>query len=759
MARHKGKSGHRSDRTGGEQGGDRKSKGGERAGKGGDRGFRGGRKGKDEPRGQRRRPSWLAPEIVLEALIAAGEPMSAGGLASNMGVPGEAAREVARVMRELAENGDVVEVRPGRYAVSGAGGEYPVEVVRDADRTGIAALFADERVLPIHPRHTLGVQVGDQAVALVNDSGEALIVRVQTRFGRQIPGSLNFNHGRVTFIPDNRREGEMPMLDSMRDLARNYQAGDRVVVEVAVGDDGEAAARLVRVLDDDSPEVADFELVRLAHDLPGPFDEAVEKAAAEAADTELVPDGRLDLRDSFIFTIDPETAKDFDDAISFERQRGGYRIGVHIADVSHFVRHGSVIDEEALLRGTSCYLVNRVIPMLPETLSNGMCSLVPNEDRYALSVFIELDKHLKVTKVEPAETLICSRHRLNYEEALAIIERRNGDDEFPADLVEIVRHCNRFAQDLRGQRERDGALNLFSVEHSFTLDANGEPLEVHARGSDVAHQLIEEFMLLANRSVAAWLDDRGMPCVYRIHGEPDEERLGFFQGILESYGIPDAPVFERKGLRTVLQRLAKEPPAARLVLNYLCLRSFQKAIYDISNLGHYALAFEHYCHFTSPIRRYPDLIVHRLVKKELGIAAYQDVEDRVPHLDAFARQSSYLERRAEVAERELAKIKGARYLSKRLGETFTGVCMSAAPHGLYIQLMETGLEGLVPVRDLGDEYFEFEAERLALVGRSTGVVYGVGLELDVQVVNVDIPRSEVTLGMAKGSAQKDGSAS
>jgi len=390
-----------------------------------------------------------------------------------MDIPSEATRDVSKALRLLHEQGEVVEVRPGRYAVAGADGEYPGSVLRAESGDGLSALLPDESVLPIHPRHALGAQVGDEVVIIRNDEGEALVVRIQTRFGRQIPGSLDFGGGTITFIPDNRREGRLPLLDRFREVKREYRAGDRVVVEVQLGDDGEPAARLIKVLDDESPEVADFELVRLSHDLPGPFPEGVEEEAARAADTTLQAEGREDLREAFVFTIDPETAKDFDDAISLERRRDGYRVGVHIADVSHFVRHHGVIDDEALLRGTSCYLVNRVIPMLPEVLSNGMCSLVPHEDRYALSAFIDLDKGLKVTAVRPAETLIRSRHRLTYEQALEIIEERDASGGYDDELVKAVRDCSRIAQQLRKRREKAGALNLFSVEHRFTLEAGG----------------------------------------------------------------------------------------------------------------------------------------------------------------------------------------------------------------------------------------------------------------------------------------------
>jgi len=700
---------------------------------------RGGRGG-----GRQDGPGDVGRGAILGALKDQDRAISAGALATAMGLEGDLARQLSRTLRELARGGDLLEVRPGRFALSGTAGEYPVTI--ESDGEDLRARFDEGRVLEVHPAHSLGTQPGDQAVAMVDDAGRALIVRVQRRFGREIPGSLDFRHGQVRFVPDNRREGELRVRNSLKQLRRAYSAGDRVAAELLQDDDGTPAVQVTRVLSQDSPEVADFEQVRLQHDLPGPFPDEVE-AAAQAAPDDFALGGRRDLRDQLLFTIDPESAKDFDDAISIEEHQGGWRIGVHIADVSHFVRSGQPIDDEALLRGTSIYLVNRVIPMLPERLSNGLCSLVPGEDRYALSVFIDLDKRLRVRHVEPVETLIRSRQRLSYEQALAMIEERESGD-YADGVVDAVRRCHQIAQQLRQQRERNGALNIFSIEQEFVLDADGQPIEVRGESGDVAHQLIEEFMLLANCTVAAWLDERHSECVYRVHGEPDEERLQFFAGVLEAYGISNVDLSGRQGLRRVLERLAKEPPTARLVLNFLCLRSFEKAHYSVDNIGHYALAFEHYLHFTSPIRRYPDLIVHRLVKRQLGLPDYQGVEHRRSNLDAFARQCSFLERRAEMAERDLKSIKGARYLDRRMGEVFTGVVTAAMPVGLFIRLLETGLEGMIPLRELGDDFYNYDAERMALIGSRSGRVLTVGLELDVMVVAVDIPRAEVTLTIA-----------
>ncbi|TVR42583.1 MAG: VacB/RNase II family 3'-5' exoribonuclease [Planctomycetota bacterium] len=690
-------------------------------------------------------------QAVAEALAEAPGLVTASQLAELMGLTGDAPKGVSRALISLKETGKALELRPGKWASPGTGGEFPVVVETGATAEELCARFDDQRLLPIPKPHRMGARPGDTALAVVGDDGLALLTRLVSRGGRRLVGTLNFQYGRVTVVPDRRREGSLPVLRDEGEVLDRYRAGDRVVAMVVDDEHHGFAAVLERILDASDPEVADFEQVCLVHDLPGDFAPAV-LAAAEALEADFDPAQRRDCRNDLVFTIDPDTAKDFDDAICLERlENGGWRLAVHIADVSHFVRPNSLIDAEAQFRGTSCYLVNRVIPMLPEHLSNGLCSLVPLEDRYVLSAFIDLDRRGQVRKVDLAEAIINSRQRLDYGQALAIIEGRDPGIELAEGIAESVQQSHELAQLLRRNREAKGALNLYGQEAAFTLDVEGNPIEVVQETSDVAHQLIEEFMLLANREVAAWLSDRVPAVVYRVHGEPDESRLAFFQELVTGYGLPPMAVTDRPSLQRVLKRLEKEPPASRLVLNFLLLRCFQKAQYSTDeSLGHYALAFSHYCHFTSPIRRYPDLIDHRLVKFALGLDAYRDSETRPDYLEALAKRSSFLERRAQDAERELHAIKAARYLHTRLGDEFQGVVLSASGAGLHVHLVEVGMEALLPLREMGDDFYVFSRERLALIGRSTGRVLGVGTELQVQVVAVDIPRSDVTLAPAGG---------
>jgi ribonuclease R len=701
---------------------------------------------RDVPRREREPRSSIDGPALLEQLAQFPDGATAAQLAGAIG--GEVhGRDLAVTLRRLVEQGRVLEVRPGRYQVSGTDGEFAVVLVAGEDHT-IQARFPDGRVLPVNPKYLIGAGAGDVAQGMVGEDGLVLITRILRRSGREVVGTVMFKPGGMVLICDNRREGELPVLGTFSGFSNAYQAGKRVVGTVEVDPTGAAGVHLTRILSDESPEVADFTYVCLVHDLPGEFPEEV-IAQARAYQDRFPLGQREDLRGKLVYTIDPATAKDFDDAISLEQDaHGRWILGVHIADVSHYVTQHSPLDQEAASRATSCYLINRVIPMLPENLSNGLCSLVPNRDRYCLSAFLTLDKNLKLIDTRLAETLINSRHRFTYEEALDVLEGRVGEERWPADVVQVLKQTSDIAQGLRRAREKAGALNLFSVEHRFALDVNGLPTGIAHETTDISHQLIEECMLLANRAVAAWLEKRKMPCVYRIHEEPDPERIKLFAHLLEVYGLDSSRVQNRFGLQKLLFDLAKEPPAARLVLNLLCLRSFKKAVYAIDNVGHYALAFESYCHFTSPIRRYPDLLVHRLVKCALGLPGYQDTEQRRGYLDVLARQSSNLEQRAENAERDLHARKATRYLASRIGEEFAGVVTGATPGGLSVQLMETGMDGFVPLRELKDDFYSYDAERFALVGKRSGRVLGIGEELTVLVVSADIDRSDVVLGLS-----------
>ena len=455
-------------------------------------------------------------------------------------------------------------------------------------------------------------------------------------------------------------------------------------------------------------------------------------------------------------TIDPRDAKDFDDALSFRTlPEGGYEVGVHIADVSHYVQPGSIIDDEAYKRATSVYLVDRTIPMLPERLSNFLCSLRPDEDKYAYSCIFSLDEEAQLRSARIARTVIHSQRRFTYEEAQEIIETGKGDH------AEAILTLHRLAQKLRARRFEVGSIAFDRPEVRFELDEEGKPLSVYIKESKPAHQLIEEFMLLANRTVAERIAEparkdispalrlgRGgkLAFVYRIHEVPDEEKLRSLADYVRRFGyklkVEGGSSVIAKSLNALLADIKGKPEEDMLTM--LAIRSMAKARYTTTHIGHYGLGFGSYTHFTSPIRRYPDLMVHRLLTRYL-------IEGK-PSADAAALEdqcdhASEMESVAANAERSSIKYKQVEYMIPRLGEAFTGVITGLADWGFYVELEENKCEGLVPARDLSDDYYVYDEANFRLVGRHTGRTFTLGQRVEVVVAQADLARRQLDFAL------------
>jgi ribonuclease R len=486
-------------------------------------------------------------------------------------------------------------------------------------------------------------------------------------------------------------------------------------------------------------------------DFPKSVEEEANKISTDIPQSEI--DRRLDLRNKPIFTIDPDDAKDFDDAVHVERlSNDNFSVGVHIADVSHYVEPDTEIDEEAYDRATSVYLVDRTIPMLPEKLSNKVCSLRPNEDKLAFSVLMEITPDGEVVDYAIRETVIHSKERLTYDEAQTYIDGGRPNDTAAPHVV----RANRLAKTITNKRLSEGAIDFGSDEVKVILDEKGHPKDIVRKERLEANRLIEEFMLLANRTVASHIDAPGHhdrlrtnghseeppPFVYRVHDTPDGEQIQQLAEYVRVFGhelpLTDGNV-TNDDLGTLIDKIKGEPEEQVIVR--AALRAMSKAEYAVGNIGHYGLGFDFYTHFTSPIRRYPDLMVHRLLKRYAEGHAPPSVEDIAKRCEHCSEQ----ERNAEEAERESVKLKQVEYVQEHVGDTFEGVVSGVTKFGVFVELTELLVEGLVHVRDMDDDYYVYDESTYTMRGENTGKSYRPGDSVTVEVVGADIDSREIDL--------------
>jgi ribonuclease R len=526
--------------------------------------------------------------------------------------------------------------------------------------------------------------------------------------------------------------------------AKGARADDKVVIEMVRFPsplrDGEGV--ISEVLGPrGKPGVDTLSIIREFH-LPEKFAaDALEEArlAAEAF-TESIPEGRLDLTRETIVTIDPIDARDFDDAISLERlPSGNWHLGVHIADVSHFVQPKTALDREARERGTSVYLPDRVIPMLPEIVSNGLASLQPGKVRYTKSAFIEFSPEGTPLHTEFFNSAIASSKRLTYEQVDEFLaDREAWRRKLPAKVHELLGRMHELAMILRSRRRARGSLELAMREVKVDLDPHGRVAGAHVVENTESHQIIEAFMLAANEAVAAMLDERELPFLRRVHKAPDERKLAALTEFINELGFRVGSLRDRFALQKLLEEVAGKPE--QQAVNYSVLRSLQRAVYSPEEEGHYALASDTYCHFTSPIRRYPDLIIHRQLTAILaGHKPAMDFDELV----VLGQHCSELEQRAEVAERELTKTKLMAYMSQRIGEELDGVITGVESFGLFVQGLQVPAEGFVPIITLSDDFYQFDRKSHTLSGRRAGNVYRLGDLMRVVVSRVDLERREM----------------
>ena len=598
------------------------------------------------------------------------------------------------------------------------------------------------------------VRVAVAARAPEDKKRECEVVEVVERRCTQVVGTFHHRSDFAFVEPDDQRILQDVYVSP--DAYGGAKDGEKVVVSIDHFDDRKASpeGRILRVIGSaDDPKVRVLSLamsMNVKADFPDPVEAEAEEISVEIPDSEI--ERRRDLRDKPIFTIDPVDAKDFDDAIHIEElENGNYDVGVHIADVSHYVEPDTAIDDEALERGTSVYLVDRTIPMLPEKLSNQVCSLRPQEDKLAFSILMEVTPQGDVEDYEICETVIHSQERLTYDRAQDYIEGGYPDDKMAGDVVQ----ANRLAKTLTKKRMREGGIDFGSDEVNVILDENGTPTNIVRKERMQANRLIEELMLLANRTVAAHIavpghmerhrsngtDEEPLPFVYRVHENPDGEKIRQLAEYVRVFGhelpLTDGNVTS-SDLGDLIDAVQDEPEEQVIVR--AALQAMSKAKYAVGNVGHYGLGFDYYTHFTSPIRRYPDLMVHRLLKRYARGEGAADVED----LAARCEHCSEQERNAEEAERESVKLKQVEYVKNHVGDTFEGVVSGVTKFGVFVEITDLLVEGLVHVRDMND-YYVYDESTYTLRGESNGKTYRPGDSVTVKVASASVDDREIDL--------------
>jgi ribonuclease R len=677
-----------------------------------------------------------------------------------------AAAEAPGQLDELVRRGEVVLNRRGQYCLRE---QLPGLVVGtiQASRSGDGLLLPDDASAPIHlSAHEMReVMHGDRVAVRIEGprfrgKPQGAIVEVLERRTREVVGRLHVDTGVAYLVADHPRFTHRVLVpDAQRGGA---EPGQIVIVEITrpPSRSAQPVGRVSRVLGEHGAPGMETDIAIHSHGLPFEFPASV-VAEAEAYGARIPQDavaGREDLRDIELVTIDGEDARDYDDAVYCERTRGGgWRVIVAIADVGHYVRPGSALDAEARERGTSVYFPNRVIPMLPEALSNGLCSLVPHEDRLCLCCELRVNDAGHITRSRFFEGVMRSAARLTYREVGEFLARPEGRHEPRLEaLRERLLALHGVYRSFTRERAGRGALELDTPELKLKFDAQGRVAALLEYPRNDAHRLIEECMIAANIAAARYLDRHKVPTLYRVHGLPEIDRLETLRQFLREFGLwlPPAEDVKPEHLRDLLAKIGDRPDA--LLISTAVIRSMPQAVYQPGNIGHFGLALEHYAHFTSPIRRYPDLVVHRGIRQVLQAGDPQALVDWHGPFPVLGQDCSFRERRADEATRGAVAWLKCYYMQERVGEEFEGLVSGVVDFGLFVQLEGLQVDGLLHVSGLGQDYFTRDRSGYRMVGRSSGRVFKLGDRLRVRVSNVSLDdrRVDFELASAPGEARR-----
>ena len=670
-------------------------------------------------------------------------------------------RAVALYLAELAFDGDLLETAPGRYKSPSRSSYATGTFVRRSNGKNSVVIDDDNEAIFVAERNSMHALNGDRVSVSIaarrrGAEPEAEVVEIIERKPQVFIGTLKVDKHFAYLLTDSKYLASDIFIPKAK--LKGGVTGDKAVVKITEWTDEakNPKGEVVDILGKKGENNAEINAIMAEFGLPYIYPDAVDKAAKkiDAGITPEVVARRLDMRGVMTFTIDPKDAKDFDDALSIRRLKNGkWEIGVHIADVTHYVKPDTIIDREAQKRATSVYLVDRVVPMLPEHLSNGICSLRPDEDKLTFSCIFTMDDNGKVLDSKITRTVTRSDRRFTYEEAQEVIETGKGD--FAEELVTL----DRLAKILRKARYDEGSVEFDRIEVRFDIDETGHPTGVYFKESKDANKLIEEFMLLANKTVAQAI---GMPqgkkkpkaFVYRVHDMPDPGKLSDLSTLSRTFGYKVKATGTPREVNKSINRMLADVKGKgeENFLSTLAIRSMAKAIYTTTNIGHYGLGFDYYTHFTSPIRRYPDMMVHRLLEKYLSGGRTVNAEK----LEMLCKHSSDMEQLAANAERASIKYKQVEYMNDHLGEEYDGVISGVTEWGLYVEINDNKCEGLVPVRDLADDFYDLDEKNYCLVGRRNNHRYRLGDNIRVKVARANLDRKQLDFAIVDPNASKRG---
>lgn len=682
-------------------------------------------------------------------------PLNYKQVAAKLNVRDPESREIIlEILKEESKKDTIKQISPGKFQIL----ELKTFIEGKVDMTNDGSAFIvtddpDESDIFVAPRKLRTALNGDRVKVYVYAKSkgrrkEGEVIEILERRKMEFTGIVKLSEHYAFFMPDDRK-----MLQDIFIPLEHLNGARNGVKAVAEITDWPAGAKnpvgkIKHILGKQGENDTEMNAILAEYGFPLSFPAEVEHEAESIPETitdeEIAK--RRDFREVLTITIDPYDAKDFDDAISFKKlENGNYEVGVHIADVAHYIEPDSALDKEAFERGTSVYLVDRVIPMLPERLSNGLCSLRPNEDKLCFAAVFELDENANIITEWFGKTVIHSNRRFTYEEVQQIIEDKAG--EFSEEILKL----NELAYILRDRKFKAGAISFETTEVKFKLDEQSKPIGVYVKERKDAHKLIEDFMLLANRKVAEAVSKKGKgkhkyTFVYRVHDAPKPETLASFAQFASRFGYKINTKSDKEVARSLNHLMESvEGKKEQNVLTHLAIRSMAKAIYTTKGTSHYGLAFDHYTHFTSPIRRYPDVMVHRLLFHYLNGGQSANAE----HYEKLCVHSSQMEKKAADAERSSVKYKQAEYLADQVGNTYSGIISGVTEWGMYVEIIENKCEGMIRLRDISDDFYTLDEKNYAIIGQRKKKVYQLGDEVRVKVKNVDLTKKQIDFSLVQ----------